>query len=161
MRSDKRQYGNSNNRPNFNPRSYMRSDQFDLYDGGKSLNFNPRSYMRSDTSLLKEGFNIRISIHAPTWEATNDCNSLRGRNKNFNPRSYMRSDWIWINLSNLSRRFQSTLLHEKRLLPSLCNVPQRYFNPRSYMRSDLNEAADEFEYKISIHAPTWEATYCI
>ncbi len=56
--------------PNFNPRSYKRSDLSYLAPGCADTNFNPRSYKRSDIGGNCKGQMRLISIHAPTRGAT-------------------------------------------------------------------------------------------
>ena len=58
--------------------------------------------------------------------------------------------------------FQSTLQHGERLLPpryqqALC----LRFNPRSHMGSDFAEIVAMAARFVSIHAPTWGATYLL
>ena len=125
--------------------------------------FNPRSHMGSDLygpehSLEEKG----ISIHAPTWGATQ--HSIIG---------------------TIKKSFQSTLPHGERLICAVMR-PQKfaYFNPRSHMGSDIANATmptgpSIFQStlphgerphpsmpnlcldRISIHAPTWGATWRI
>ena len=83
-----------------------------------------------------EGFSLTISIHAPTWGATIFIIVIRWNNNHFNPRSYMRSDPLMLKAT----------------------VSPEDFNPRSYMRSDLSIKTTATLINISIHAPTWGAT---
>ena len=55
----------------------------------------------------------------------------------FNPRSHMGSDAI----------------HKNEKKNYLC------FNPRSHMGSDIGYAFGNEQFEVSIHAPTWGATY--
>ena len=55
--------------------------------------------------------------------------------------------------------FQSTLPHGKRLVSLIMTTPRFCFNPRSHMGSDQQLAAQQFDYNVSIHAPTWGATH--
>ena len=66
-------------------------------------------------------------------------------------------DWSW-----LSIQFQSTLLQEERPYNADFCWSRNYFNPRSYKRSDDTYFCSiYYKNKISIHAPTRGATYCI
>ena len=65
-------------------------------------------------------------------------------------------------LTTTLRQFQSTLPHGERLLPpryqqALC----LRFNPRSHMGSDFAEIVAMAARLVSIHAPTWGATYLL
>ena len=99
----------------FNPRSYKRSDGYQicirLYYG----DFNPRSYKRSDNTITSFYKDIAISIHAPTRGATFTHLAIGYTPRYFNPRSYKRSD--------LNKCAKGQFI--------------TYFNPRSYKRSDV------------------------
>ena len=134
--------------PYFNPRSYKRSDYYDVVvDRDVDLfqstllqeerrrivcpadhysYFNPRSYKRSDHFLA---FSHRIVV-------------------NFNPRSYKRSDvYIIINIICCvisihapTRGATKTNTHHHQT--------QHYFNPRSYKRSDIVFFASVLESSV-------------
>ena len=78
--------------PDFNPRSYKRSDHFlpkrlqDIY------NFNPRSYKRSDLITNKQA--CAVSDFNPRSYKRSDfiTGAFSHDYKDFNPRSYKRSD---------------------------------------------------------------------
>ena len=91
--------------------------------------------MRCDRKDMLLGVEVQVSIHAPTWGAT------------YNFRWPLRL-----------HRFQSTHLHEVRLIEIriFCNIFS--FNPRTYMRCDLPLVEEQTRRKVSIHAPTWGAT---
>ena len=156
--------------PYFNPRSYKRSDYYDVVvDRDVDLfqstllqeerrrivcpadhysYFNPRSYKRSD----------RVLFFCPQIP------------QDFNPRSYKRSDasnnsWYIIfcifqstllqeerltfvvrTLDHFS--FQSTLLQEERLVHNYQHNLLRNFNPRSYKRSDIVFFASVLESSV-------------
>ena len=144
--------------PYFNPRSYKRSDYYDVVvDRDVDLfqstllqeerrrivcpadhysYFNPRSYKRSDRVLFFVLKFPKISIHAPTRGATLPIIRDILFSAYFNPRSYKRSD-------SPSLFALSTIFH---------------FNPRSYKRSDLYIIINIICCVISIHAPTRGAT---
>ena len=99
--------------------------------------FNPRSHMGSDVFSLDNDTVInRVSIHAPTWGATQGwlcCHSS-----------------IW---------FQSTLPHGERQSLLLSQARGLCFNPRSHMGSDVSRLVlVNPDAEVSIHAPTWGAT---
>ena len=58
----------------------------------KHVYFNPRSYKRSDLYDLQQKQRLLISIHAPTRGATTPESDGFTEIKDFNPRSYKRSD---------------------------------------------------------------------
>ena len=158
MRSDYRKKSFRVGIYNFNPRSYMRSDYRKWCCRFGIQHFNPRSYMRSDQRRPHLVSYSKISIHAPTWEATEAvANKIKGdlfqstllhekrqnhkmdicRLKRFQStllhekRQKKKHCKIWV------LTFQSTLLHEKRLSTTKTRHQKTDFNPRSYMRSDL------------------------
>ena len=57
------------------------------------LCFNPRSHMGSDSRNLSRRCHTPVSIHAPTWGATNSPYSSTDADLRFNPRSHMGSDF--------------------------------------------------------------------
>ena len=79
--------------------------------------FNPRSHMGSDTNILRGFDRCAVSIHAPTWRATQT------------PKP-----------SVSSYKFQSTLPHGERPSNEPYNSSSLCFNPRSHMGSDISEA---------------------
>ena len=77
-----------------------------------------------------------VSIHAPTWGATNCSLTTSSRRHCFNPRSHMGSDSV---------------------LGYLLTI-QDCFNPRSHIGSDMAGSVKRSNSVVSIHAPTWGAT---
>ena len=122
---------------NFNPRSYKRSDHYDLDKGMDYMNFNPRSYKRSDS---KRRWEKNIFYY-------------------FNPRSYKRSDRVrspifcklCISIHAPTRGATIALQLKIIILTISIHAPTRgatarclnptattyHFNPRSYKRSDI------------------------
>ena len=77
-----------------------------------------------------------ISIHAPTWGATDKTGIKYFLRSNFNPRTHMGCDY--------------------RLAARLGKY--WYFNPRTHMGCDDCVPVGDLSRRISIHAPTWGAT---
>ena len=146
-------------RLHFNPRTHMGCDSDFFSRARPPENFNPRTHMGCDPTPAAILPPISpISIHAPTWGAT----SL--------PQAFARS---------LS--FQSTHPHGVRLKVTInviwrltfnprthmgCDMPHRlperagtYFNPRTHMGCDVGWSVKCTLIIISIHAPTWGATF--
>ena len=98
--------------------------------------FNPRSHMGSDIFPNENLSYMNVSIHAPTWGATDSPIRISASWKCFNPRSHMGSDLFY--------RFCPIIIYS--------------FNPRSHMGSDEIWREAEIKYSVSIHAPTWGAT---
>ena len=167
----------------FNPRSYMRSDFTDIISSFMYFDFNPRSYMRSDDTIRNFFLDKwQISIHAPTWGATGGrrlqtntvsdfnprsymrsdlyCHKVRLSYQDFNPRSYMRSDFQGHGTNTACHDFNPRSYMRSDQPRFYGGSHGGYFNPRSYMRSDeLELGALVASIHISIHAPTWGATY--
>ena len=76
-----------------------------------------------------------VSIHAPTWGATEERETLQ--------RTF---------------EFQSTLPRGERLGISYNLINIKCFNPRSHVGSDQRDLNIALTDKVSIHAPTWGAT---
>ena len=113
--------------------------------------------MGCDKRFSEREFNHFVSIHAPTWGATNTTNvlfdrimfqsthphgvrhlakSLTSLDCCFNPRTHMGCD--------------SNIVGRSRL--------QRSFNPRTHMGCDVKNRRHQNAMLVSIHAPTWGAT---
>ena len=99
------------------------------------LSFNPRSHMGSDSSRRCSIFPALVSIHAPTWGATDA-----------------------MKLQAVGIEFQSTLPHGERPSRLLFGHHVSCFNPRSHMGSDIDNTFVSRNSAVSIHAPTWGAT---
>ena len=54
----------------FNPRSHVGSDIFYMHGTCHKGDFNPRSHVGSDLDSILHHTRLEISIHAPTWGAT-------------------------------------------------------------------------------------------
>ena len=78
-----------------------------------------------------------ISIHAPTWGATNSISMVLQISTNFNPRTHVGCDFSVIYVLSA----------------------ELYFNPRTHVGCDQVRQSLDFGLLISIHAPTWGATY--
>ena len=125
----------------------------------RASNFNPRTHVGCDVSIALLRSVARISIHAPTWGATR-------------PKSYFIPDkFISIHaptwgatvvylFSSCANTFQSTHPRGVRHLSSgrFKNF-FIYFNPRTHVGCDRGEIRCCSKLAISIHAPTWGATF--
>ena len=123
----------------FNPRSHEGSDRFK----GEIINIMQISIHAPTRGATVRFFNVRdqfrISIHAPTRGATVKAVECRCR-----------------------LGFQSTLPRGERLdMSERVDLIQRDFNPRSHEGSDRYERFCTPKAKISIHAPTRGATFCV
>ena len=139
---------------NFNPRSYMRSDQLRDRSNQRGGYFNPRSYMRSD-------FHLMMKIPCRLFQSTILHEERLGTPAR--PRHPVQFQSTLLHeerqSNSLTRHyqfpFQSTLLHEERRPGRRGGCLFRlYFNPRSYMRSDHRHFCLRQPSSISIHAPT-------
>ena len=97
----------------FNPRSHVGSDVSILREYSAARGFNPRSHVGSDISYRSYRRKAEVSIHAPTWGATQT---------------------IWHRPR--APEFQSTLPRGERRLKVLTLPPDTGFNPRSHVGSD-------------------------
>ena len=62
---------NKKGRHHFNPRTHVGCDRADTTPDARECHFNPRTHVGCDDKLHLFFFVITISIHAPTWGATN------------------------------------------------------------------------------------------
>ena len=119
----------------FNPRSRMGSDRAKIAVSWPSKCFNPRSHTGSDTHVRKAHQGKLVSIHAPTWGATNKRGSsyvvssfqstLPHGERHKNKAAYVNA-----------MMFQSTLPHGERPVSHRCFLHPGGFNPRSHTGSD-------------------------
>ena len=90
------------------------------------------------SSDYKQPRDLKVSIHAPVWGATN-CKHASTTRLSFNPRTRVGCD----------------------LLKFLEAVRPASFNPRTRVGCDISPFAHDFYQKVSIHAPVWGATRII
>ena len=121
----------------FNPRTHVGCDPQSKILKSTFANFNPRTHVGCDSCSQSFLVLTTISIHAPTWGATVSAAIISGANlfQSTHPRGVRRSA---IRLLLRPQIFQST--HPR-------GVRHRYISVR--VKS----------VKISIHAPTWGATW--
>ena len=116
------------------PRGARRSSQSCRY---ASACFNPRAHVGRDGETVTLDDKWGVSIHAPTWGATQDK----------------------LKEGLYSQKFQSTRPRGARRSPLLQG---RYicasFNPRAHVGRDLECGVGLERLNVSIHAPTWGAT---
>ena len=106
---------------------------------GPGTYFNPRTHVGCDQVGWGNWHPTRISIHAPTWGATELAR-----------------------LTSIVTKFQSTHPRGVRLKVSAKVFPVCDFNPRTHVGCDVEDGGyiGQNSY-ISIHAPTWGATLTI
>ena len=123
----------------FNPRSRMGSDRFELLLDPIKIYFNPRSRMGSDWRVRRRYSSYAISIHAPAWGATGNGNQ----------------PVVAATISIHAPAWGATCVQWA------FTYSTRYFNPRSRMGSDPRNAHPNQRHSISIHAPAWGATCAV
>ena len=99
-----------------------------------------------------------ISIHAPTWGATlftYFVNSLR----NFNPRTHVGCDLVIHKCLGHTQNFNPRTHVGCDFSVIYVLSAELYFNPRTHVGCDQVRQSLDFGLLISIHAPTWGATY--
>ena len=122
---------------NFNPRTHVGCDS-----GGHLLtcptpHFNPRTHVGCDLSFLIVQINLRYfnpRTHVGCDLVIHKC---LGHTQNFNPRTHVGCDFSVIYVLSA----------------------ELYFNPRTHVGCDQVRQSLDFGLLISIHAPTWGATY--
>ena len=121
---------------NFNPRTHVGCDRLCNFSINRFINFNPRTHVGCDVTIIDFLIRPGISIHAPTWGAT----------QTLNPTCSIKS-------------FQSTHPRGVRRYCTLSLFCYRYFNPRTHVGCDSPKFLQQMDANISIHAPTWGATF--
>ena len=120
--------------------------------------FNPRTHVGCDRPNLMAERLRRISIHAPTWGATEKTVTLSNPKRfqsthprgvrlsgniekqlrpNFNPRTHVGCDSSKQTQVSTQRAFQSTHPRGVRLCPYSYCFHTPYFNPRTHVGCDL------------------------
>ncbi len=144
-------------------------------------NFNPRTHVGCDVCQITHHFGVVISIHAPTWGATSVRGAMCSLPTNFNPRTHVGCDArtvvrTWNNAISIhaptwgatlspleataTERFQST--HPRGVRPTwsrkVCGIWRfQSTHPRG-VRPQPCDYVEKLPV-ISIHAPTWGATF--
>ncbi len=77
---------------NFNPRSRVGNDHYDLEITVERSNFNPRSRVGNDCIHQNKSLSRPISIHVPAWGTTTFLEFSKKAIKYFNPRSRVGND---------------------------------------------------------------------
>ena len=96
--------------------------------------------MGCDRIALRSFSDLPISIHAPTWGATSLAQTWKEYATDFNPRTHVGCDPYF------QTYFQTC----------------QNFNPRTHVGCDDNFVTEMLSTKdISIHAPTWGATFTL
>ena len=98
--------------------------------------FNPRTHVGCDGQYPGEPERAEISIHAPTWGATQDRQGCGGRRENFNPRTHVGCDED----------------HPGGCRGGSISIHAPTWGATQDGRTDVRRGG------ISIHAPTWGAT---
>ena len=94
---------------------------------------HPRGVRRENRA--GSGCDNKISIHAPTWGAT-QTRLILEPSSHFNPRTHVGCDPMTLTWMHLAL----------------------YFNPRTHVGCDAEGGKIHYIFEISIHAPTWGAT---
>ena len=122
------------------------------------LGFNPRAHVGRDKGALKCPRPITVSIHAPTWGAT----ELRKFSRRCLSVSIHAPTWGATRRAKMPstyNKFQSTRPRGARRKGLLRSSAKRGFNPRAHVgRDGFVAAAVAARTAVSIHAPTWGAT---
>ena len=123
----------------FNPRTHMGCDDRGAAYCRPSANFNPRTHMGCDWRIVSAlVYNLRISIHAPTWGATPREWSCPCQRLYFNPRTHMGCDGpVRIQLSLTSLNFNPRTHMGCDYYSSIGECLRQYFNPRTHMGCDI------------------------
>ena len=168
-------------RINFNPRTHVGCDIFSISPESlpfefqsthprgvrqqlqtlklKSSNFNPRTHVGCDINDKRQVVGHHISIHAPTWGATAKIweDFLERIFQSTHPRGVRRLSSLIVTASLL---FQST--HPRGVRPRLQLLSDNLLRFQSTHPRGVRHRKLYFplpKTKISIHAPTWGATF--
>ena len=112
------------------------------------------------TPMLNSPELIAISIHAPTWGATQASKRARMAARHFNPRTHVGCDRFSDKLDQIVLNFNPRTHMGCDIKPPPRASRPAHFNPRTHMGCDYRSKMDIVgTFIISIHAPTWGATY--
>ena len=158
----------------------MGSDRAKIAVSWPSKCFNPRSHTGSDTHVRKAHQGKLVSIHAPTWGATNKRGSSyvvssfqstlphgeRHKNKAAYVNAMMFQSTLphgerhkWKSHASTATSFQSTLPHGERLPAfSVSLNPKRFQSTLPHGERLYLTARHKVLLCVSIHAPTRGAT---
>ena len=123
--------------------------------------FNPRTHMGCDLPCHKYQGATTVSIHAPTWGATTvvmhrpeqNCEFQSTHPHGVRPTSSHSIGWSL-------GMFQSTHPHGVRLIQQLLILQKQWFqSTHPHGVRLLNYDREAIYSGVSIHAPTWGATY--
>ena len=142
----------------FNPRTHMGCDRISVLSTSNSACFNPRTHMGCDGYRPSTCKGRRVSIHAPTWGAT-DSPSPCFLSVGFNPRTHMGCDLLTPKTKQYAGSFnpRTHMGCDRRTQAHRLHHP--CFNPRTHMGCDIMLSVFDEVTNVSIHAPTWGATY--
>ena len=141
----------------FNPRTHMGCDTIKLRKSKVLGSFNPRTHMGCDLTIVSLMRREKVSIHAPTWGATQSLLLSLSKSKFqsthphgvrplslhdasythcFNPRTHMGCDDLAHVGIDRNLLFQSTHPHGVRLSIFGDTSSNTCFNPRTHMGCD-------------------------
>ena len=124
----------------------------------RTMSFNPRSHMGSDSSAVAIFCPAKVSIHAPTWGAT----EARRRAEERRRVSIHAPTWGATSptlSSSAPSGFQSTLPHGERPTgPTITAATSGVSIHAPTWGATATIAAALSFTRVSIHAPTWGAT---
>ena len=121
----------------FNPRTHVGCDLVVALRITVNPHFNPRTHVGCDTRRSVTATQLRISIHAPTWGATDRNRIPRTRSPYFNPRTHVGCDIGFLQVVIPSKEFQSTHPRGVRLVQrGSRSSALSYFNPRTHVGCD-------------------------
>ena len=104
----------------FNPRTHVGCDKVITFPIPLTQNFNPRTHVGCDFRFQNINNGKHISIHAPTWGATEKHVYLGRTQANFNPRTHVGCDI-------------------RQTIEIGCI---RHFNPRTHVGCDFHSMGD-------------------
>ena len=166
----------------FNPRAHVGRDQQVAIPRAGAYGFNPRAHVGRDYYRPpSRTANSSVSIHAPTWGATN-MPSPRLLTSSFNPRAHVGRDSFSGHFECVASGFNprahvgrdvttpSSVLRQSKSFNPRAHVGRDSlhqarrdaspcFNPRAHVGRDEYSGGGQLSSIVSIHAPTWGATH--
>ena len=125
--------------------------------GGRTSYFNPRTHVGCDLRGLRNPEPESISIHAPTWGATDNAHT-KAELWDFNPRTHVGCDFAPAVADQQEEDFNPRTHVGCDTVRISRRSRQIYFNPRTHVGCDGHQGLLLPDTAISIHAPTWGAT---
>ena len=138
----------------FNPRTYIRYDQTEIWWSAFTTSFNPRTYIRYDLPSCTVTFSVQKFQSTYLYKVRRWRDGWSRFFESFNPRTYIRYDKSVVFLSCDQDQFQSTYLYKVRQRLGGSAVYIKWFQSTYLYKVRLSNRVTIFCIScVSIHVP--------